>query len=58
MFPTGSGEVVWERRAAAAAAEERSDWDWARLRKAELAAVAAAAVVFRSMDYIHEDGQY
>ena len=48
-LPTGSGEVVWERRAAAAAAEESE----ALLREldrlnTELAAIVAAEDVFRS----------
>jgi hypothetical protein len=49
IFPMGSGVVVCERKAAAAAAEERPVCDCGRLRKAELAAVAAAEEVFRSM---------
>lgn len=51
-LPTGSGVVVWDRRAAAAAAEERPVCDCARLRKAELAAVAAAEDVLRSTGYM------
>lgn len=49
MLPIGSGVVVCERRAAAAAAEERPVCDCGRARKAELAAVAAAAEVLRSI---------
>ena len=48
MLPTGSGEVVCERRAAAAAADDSEAWELLRLRKAELAAVAAAAEVLGS----------
>jgi hypothetical protein len=40
-LPTGSGDVVWERRAAAAAAEEREGDDLDVWRKAEVAAAAA-----------------
>ena len=42
---TGVGEVVWERRAAAAAAEERLAFEGRLARNACAAAVAAAAVV-------------
>lgn len=52
MLPTGSGVVVWDRSAAAAAAEERPVCDCGRPRKAELAAVAAADEVLRSIGYI------
>lgn len=48
MLPTGSGEVVCERSAAAAAAEEREVCELLRFKKAELAAVAAAAEVLLS----------
>jgi hypothetical protein len=48
----GSGVVVCERKAAAAAAEERPVCDCGRLRKAELAAVAAAEEVFRSIGWV------
>lgn len=47
-LPTGSGEVVCDRKAAAAAADERPVWDWDRAMKAWLAAVAAALEVLRS----------
>jgi len=47
-FPTGSGEVVCERRAAAAAADEREVREVLRCKNAELAAVAAAAEVLLS----------
>ena len=40
----GSGVVVWERKAAAAAAEEREVVEGEVLRKARLAAVAAEAL--------------
>lgn len=40
-LPTGSGDVVWERRAAAAAAEEREGDDLDVWRKADVAAAAA-----------------
>jgi hypothetical protein len=52
MLPMGSGVVVCERRAAAAAAEDRAVCDCVRPRKAELAAVAAAAEVLRSIGYM------
>ena len=45
-FPTGSGEVVWERRAAAAAADESVDVDFDVWRNADMAAVVALEVVF------------
>ena len=45
-FPTGSGEVVWERRAAAAAADESEDVDFVVWRNADMAAVVALEVVF------------
>lgn len=41
MDPIGSGEEVWERRAAAAAADDREAVDGDLLRKAALAAIAA-----------------
>lgn len=41
MFAIGSGEVVWERSAAAAAAEDKEVVDGELLRKAEVAAIAA-----------------
>ena len=50
-FPTGSGEVVCDRRAAAAAAEEREDMDCDRPGNALCAAVAAAKVVLVSIGY-------
>lgn len=52
ILPTGSGVVVCDRKAAAAAAEERPVCDCARFRKAELAAVAAAEEVLRSIGYM------
>lgn len=48
ILPTGSGEVVCDRRAAAAAAEESELCELLRFKKAELAAVAAAAEVLLS----------
>lgn len=50
MLPMGSGDVVWERRAAAAAAEERLPWEVEDWRNAELAAVVAAERVLRSTE--------
>lgn len=47
-LPTGSGVVVMDRKAAAAAAEDREPVDGLFLRKAWLAAAAALEVVFRS----------
>jgi hypothetical protein len=47
-LPTGSGDVVWERSAAAAAAEEREGDDFDVWRKAEVAATAALYVVLWS----------
>jgi hypothetical protein len=44
VSPTGVGVVTWVRRAAAAAAEERSPWDSAFLRKALVAAREADAL--------------
>lgn len=44
MLPTGSGEVVWERKAAAAAAEESEVVEIELCRKALLAAMAAEAL--------------
>ena len=41
MDPIGSGEEVWERRAAAAAADDREAVDGDLLRKAALAAIEA-----------------
>jgi len=44
----GSGEVVCDRRAAAAAAEEREAWEDEFARKAWPAATVAALIVLRS----------
>ena len=45
MFAMGSGEVVCDRSAAAAAAEEREVVEAEFLKKAEVAAIAAAEEV-------------
>ena len=53
IWPTGIGEVVWDRRAAAAADDERLALDARLARKACTAAVDAAAFggVFTSCEY-------
>ena len=53
ICPTETGLVVWERRAAAAAALERLALDFRLARKACVAAVEAAALgtVFTSRGY-------
>lgn len=48
MFPTGSGEVVCDRKAAAAAAEESEPLEGGRPRKACEAAAAALVLEERS----------
>lgn len=48
MLPTSSGDVVCDRRAAAAAAEDREGVDGALWKKAEVAASAALDEVLRS----------
>lgn len=51
-LPTGSGDVVCERNAAAAAAEEREALEGRRWPNAAPAAAEAAAAVLRSTGYI------
>jgi hypothetical protein len=51
ILPTDSGEAVCERKAAAAAAEEREGVDPDVWRKAEVAAAVAFWEVLRSMGY-------
>jgi hypothetical protein len=50
-FPTGSGDEVCDRKAAAAAAEERAALDAGRWTKAWPAAAVAALIVLRSRGY-------